>query len=42
MVLDLRELDTLGRFPAILYKGDNFYDILFAFPHKSLLKRDLF
>ena len=28
----LRGLDILGRFSAILYKGDNFCDFLFTFP----------
>ena len=36
----LRGLDTLGRFCAIFYKGDNFYALLFVFLHtKRLLKR---
>ena len=29
-ILSLKGLDTLGRFSAILYKGDNFYEFLFA------------
>ena len=38
----LRGLDTIHRFSAILYKGDNLCDFLFAFLHtKSLLKRGL-
>ena len=38
----LSGLDTLGRFSTLVYKGDNFVDVLFNFPHtKTLLKRDL-
>ena len=37
-----REVDILGTFPSILYKGDNFCDFLFAFLHTNLfLKRAL-
>ena len=36
--LSFRGLDSRDRFSAILYKGDNIYDFLFAFLHtKSLL-----
>ena len=35
-------LDTLSRFSAILYKGDNYCDFLFALQHtKSLFKMGL-
>ena len=38
----LRGPDTVRRFCAILYKGDNLCDFLFAFLHtKSLLKKGL-
>ena len=38
----LRSMDTLGEFPAISYRGDNFYDFLFTFLHiNPLLKRGL-
>ena len=41
-LLAVRGLDALGRFSAILFKGDNFYDFPFVFLNtKSLLKRDL-
>ena len=33
----LSELDMLGRFSAILYKEDNFCDLLFAFLYISFL-----
>ena len=31
-------LDTLGRFSALFYKGDNFCDFLFAFLHMNSLQ----
>ena len=35
-------MDTLGKMLAIFDKGDNFYNLLFAFLHnKSLLKSGL-
>ena len=38
----LRELDKLGRFSTISYKGDNFCDFLFDLLYtKSLLERGL-
>ena len=38
----LKKLDTLGRFSAIFYKGDNFCDFLFASLHiNPLLRRGL-
>ena len=37
-----RELVTLGRLAALLYKGDRFCDFLFAFLHtKTLIRRIL-
>ena len=36
----LKGPDTLGRFSVVLYKGENFFDFLFAFPcTKTLLKK---
>ena len=38
----LRELDTLGRFYVIIYKGNNFYDFMFPILlRRSVLKRVL-
>ena len=38
----LRSMDTLHKFSAISYKGDNFYEFLFTFLHTNLLlKRGL-
>ena len=35
--MSLRELVILGKFSAIFYKGNNFYDFMRAILYKSLL-----